>query len=214
MKKNYEALLEKKEDEIGKSHITDQRLETLNRKIMNVSEKYFSAIIQEQCILILDEAIQKSNIQIQSIIFSQPKIDTIEETSQESEETKEYLLKQLADTYLDKTSFKKQVNHSDKSSKAMASEEKNKAQVENMEVTLLFEGSYLNICNFIDNINQTDQKIHIKSIHLTKKEDSWLSANIILNFYSIPMLKDGEFDAEKWPFEEKSGKDDPFEPYT
>lgn len=213
-KNNYEALLEKREAEIGKSHITDQKFETLNRKIMNLSEKYFSAMIQEQYILILNEIIQKSNIQVRSIVFSQPTIDTIEETGQEPEEAEEYLLKQLADTYLDKFSFKNKDNPSDKPNEGIASEEKRKAQIENMEVTLRLEGNYLDICDFIDNLQQTAQKIHIKSIHLTRKEGTWLSANIILNFYSIPMLGNEEFDTEEWPFEENSGKEDPFEPYT
>lgn len=51
-----------------------------------------------------------------------------------------------------------------------------------------FEGSYEDLIDFLKNINQYEKKIIIKNINIKTKKVDMLAGNVLLNFYSLPII--------------------------
>ncbi len=207
--KKYKEMLVIKNLQIDKHEFVEEELKELNSKILGLSNSYFPEMLQETSILILDKIIKQSGIQIKNISFSQPTISTVEIKKKERKKTEGYLLKELANAYYYKMDKNNNLNSKEKNEKT--AEKEGNHCIEKMEVTLNTQGSYYNICNFVDLVNQIDKKIVIQSIHIFSEEDMLLSANIILDFYTIPVIKPGKVDENFWPFKRNYGKVNPFE---
>lgn len=77
-----------------------------------------------------------------------------------------------------------------------------------MKVTLNFKGTYDELVNFIQQVEDYDKKIIISNINLAGAEGTAVSGNLILEFYGVPKLIDN--DEFKWDYIKPSGKSNPF----
>jgi type IV pilus assembly protein PilO len=198
--------------EQGKAKIAseDKRKEqysTLNTKISKVTDMLFPSIEQEEIIVVLDEMIKESNLQAERLEFSEiirenTEVDTSKTAKIEdnSKNTTNELDKLVSDfngtTVKDDTSEKANTNNSNVNGSYK------------MKVTFKFNGSYDELINFIEKVEDYDKKIIINSIYLLDSEGSDVSGTLILDFYGVPKLSDNyEFD---WDYKAPSGIENPF----
>jgi type IV pilus assembly protein PilO len=198
--------------EQGKANIAskDKRKEqyrTLNTKISKVTDMLFPSIEQEEIIVVLDKMIKESNLQAETLEFSEvSRENTAVDTSKtakiedKTKNTTNELDKVVNDfngtTAKDATSEKTNTNNS------------NVNGAYKMQVTFKFNGSNDELMSFIEKVEDYDKKIIINSIYLLEAEGSDLSGTIILDFYGVPKLNNNyEFD---WDYKAPSGIENPF----
>ncbi|MBK5240154.1 hypothetical protein [Clostridium sp.] len=198
--------------EQGKAKIASQdkrkeQYSTLNTKISKVTDMLFPSIEQEEIIVVLDKMIKESNLQAETLEFSEVSrentaVDTsktakVEDDSKNATNEIDKLVSDFNGTTVkDGTSENTNITNS------------NVIGAYKMQVTFKFSGSYDELMNFIEKVEDYDKKVIINSIYLLEAEGSDLSGTIILDFYGVPKLNDNyEFD---WDYKAPSGIGNPF----
>ncbi|MCB2359925.1 hypothetical protein [Clostridium estertheticum] len=199
--------------ELAKSKITSEnerkeQYKNLNSKILNATSILFPSLEQEKIIVLLDKMIKDSNLKADVLSFSEVSsgnnfVDTTKAVNNEdkSKNTTNELDKLVND--FNGTS-KNETN-------STASKKTNDLMIigtYKMEVTLKFKGVYDELISFIEQVENYDKKIIIKSITLTGAEGSEVSGAIILDFYGVPKLNNN--DDFKWDYKRPNGSENPF----
>ncbi|MBU3147018.1 hypothetical protein, partial [Clostridium sp. CF012] len=198
---------------LAKSKITSEnerkeQYKNLNSKIFNATGMLFPSLEQEKIIVVLDKMIKDSNLQADVLAFSEVNsgnnlVDTTKTVNNEDKNKN-------TTNELDKL-----VNDFNGTSKnettSTASKSANDSRIigaYKMEVTLKFKGVYDELISFIEQVEDYDKKIIIKSITLTGAEGSGVSGNLILEFYGVPKLNNN--DDFKWNYKKPIGSENPF----
>jgi len=77
----------------------EEEYKILNSKILSKSEKLFPVIMQEKIIVNLDTLLKDSKLDGYSIKFTEPKLQSLQETPKENKESEQDPLKALAGQY-------------------------------------------------------------------------------------------------------------------
>ncbi|MBX4265792.1 hypothetical protein [Clostridium estertheticum] len=199
--------------ELAKSKITSEnerkeQYKNLNSKILNATSMLFPSLEQEKIIVVLDKMIKDSNLKADVLAFSEVSsgnnvVDTTKAVNNEDKSKN-------TTNELDKL-----VNDFNGTSKngTISTDSKNTNDLKiigayKMEVTLKFKGVYDELISFIEQVENYNKKIIIKSITLTGAEGSEVSGTIILDFYGIPKLNNN--DDFKWDYKKPNGSENPF----
>lgn len=206
---------------MSKNNKIHKEFKIINSKIIYGSQRLFPSIIQEKYITIIDEMVEKSNIEVSSIGFTNEEIGTIDikETEKESEI---YYLKQLVEEYhgeFDASSNSEedsQEKNNENRENSDSSEEGLNTQLENMTATINFEGKYEDIIDFIKSIEAFDKKIVVKNLSLSNPEEGSMVGNILLDFYAVRKLRPNDQDKNylKWDIVNEYGRENPFNPFS
>lgn len=192
----------------------EKNIKIQNAKILEAAEDFLPSIIEEKILVILDNMINESNVQCNSIAIS----DTSDEILQKKESTSERInsLEKLVEKYkyieAGKYSEAKNIDtdtnkDTDKSASKNNPEAKEKTnpEVKKLTVTLSVKGSYDEVVKFVDEVKGFYKRIVINNINFTAEEES-ISANMLLSFYAVPKLIEEDIDYNKWEFEGDYGK--------
>ncbi|SHH25965.1 hypothetical protein [Clostridium grantii] len=181
-------------------------IETIGTNIDGTVKAYFPSLNQEKIILILDSFLDDNNLKSSSMSFSSANVEVLQPLSNEEEAqefllkdlAEQYSNIQNGVTVEEKSTEESQSNEDSTSTEGTAStgteevmEESNISgaavseneasventfSVENMNISLELEGSYEDITNFINDINNYSKKILIKDITIISTETEVTSA--------------------------------------
>lgn len=202
--------------ELAKSKIASEserkeQYKVLNSKILNATGMLFPSIEQEKIIVILDKMLKDSNLQADVLGFSEASsgndvVDTTKTVTNESKNTTNALDKLVSD-YNGTSSRDANSAKTNTSNASSSTSDSKMIGAYKTEVTLNFKGVYDELTSFIEQVEDYDKKIIIKSISITGAEGSEVSGTIILDFYSIPKLNN---DVLKWDYIKPIGSENPF----
>lgn len=84
-------------------------------------------------------------------------------------------------------------------------------KVEQMKVSVSFNGTYKNVAKFVKLISEYERILAMPNINITASGNDEVSGTLDLEFYSIPKINPYE-DSKylKWTFDEEYGKENPF----
>lgn len=84
-------------------------------------------------------------------------------------------------------------------------------KVEQMKVSVSFNGTYKNVAKFVKLISEYERILAMPNINITASGNNEVSGTLDLEFYSIPKINPYE-DSKylKWTFDEEYGKENPF----
>lgn len=189
-----------------------QDYKKLNAEIANMTKRLFPSIIQEKIITILDDVVKNSGVELVSVSFTEPKLENIEQeqTKAEAQSSDIYsIVEQYAKTgKLDANTTR---NNADQAGQQREEDEKYK--VEKMTASVNCKGKYIDIVNFIQNVEMLSRKVLVKGVNISKNETDTLNATILLDFYAIPKLHDQDADYINWTIINQYGKENPFDPF-
>lgn len=207
--------------EISENSPVYKEFKIINAKIKSMTKPLFPIINQEKIIVILDRMIKESNIEGNSINFSDIDVNEIDVKKQE-EKDNDYLIKDLSEEYKGKKKVKKdEANNEEKQD-----EEENKNEVEKMTATISYRGKYKDLIRFLEQVETYEKKILINNISISKfKENSVdeegivadknsITGSIALDFYAATKIHEQDEEYLKWDFDNGYGKDDPFVPFS
>ncbi|MEJ8554510.1 hypothetical protein [Tepidibacter sp. Z1-5] len=212
------AEVERVKLEISKNNPVYKNFKIINAKIKSMTKPLFPSINQEKIIVILDEMLKESNLEGNSISFSEIDINEID-VKKEEKKDKDYLIKSLSEEYKGNKKVKNdEANNED--------QEENSNETEKMTATISYKGKYKDLISFLERIETYDKKILINNISVSKskenntdeegivtKENS-ITGSIALDFYSVPKIHEQDEEYLTWDFDNGYGKDDPFVPFS
>ena len=190
-------------------------IKIVNAKILESTEEFFPSIIEEKILVILDDMINKTNIQCDSISISEA---TDEALAQKKEEGKPLnTLETMVAQYKALEESKNELNigkSEDKSNsatdnKATDNKDKVDTEIKKTSISLNFKGTHDDVMRFIDEVKGFYKRIVIKNINITATGDN-LSGNMILDFYAVPKFVEEDIDYTKWNFDGDYGKSNMF----
>ncbi|MBU3216752.1 hypothetical protein LL033_16820 [Clostridium estertheticum] len=201
--------------ELAKSKITSEnerkeQYKNLNSKIFNATGMLFPSLDQEKIIVILDKMIKDSKLQADVLAFSEVNngnnlVDTTKTVN--NEDKSKNTTNELDKLVNDFNGTSKNGTNSNSTDSKKTNDSKIIGAYK-MEVTLKFKGVYDELISFIEQVENYDKKIIIKSITLTGAEGSEVSGTIILDFYGVPKLNNN--DDFKWDYKKPIGSENPF----
>ncbi|NNU75976.1 hypothetical protein [Clostridium estertheticum] len=201
--------------ELAKAKITSEnerkeQYKNLNSKIFNATGMLFPSLEQEKIIVVLDKMIKDSNLQADVLAFSEVSsgnnlVDTTKTVN--NEEKSKNTTNELDKLVNDFNGTSKNGTNSNSTDSKKTNDSKIIGAYK-MEATIKFKGVYDELISFIEQVENYDKKIIIKSITLTGAEGSEVSGTIILDFYSVPKLND--IDVFKWDYKKPIGSENPF----
>jgi type IV pilus assembly protein PilO len=214
----YKDRVQKTKIAISPDNKLHKDFKIMNSKIMYGCQKLFPMIIQEKYIVTIDNMAKDAEIKISSMGFTEKKVGQIEIVNPQGDNN-DYLLKELVQQY-NNESGKINSNRKNTEDKANDNEDSSKesreSELEKMITTINFEGSYENIINFIENIEDFDKKIVIKNLSLSNPDSGPMVGNIVLDFYAVPRLKNYDYDINylNWNISNEYGRKNPFEAFS
>ena len=201
--KEYSILIKDIESKVSLNNPLYEENKLLYAKTENLLKRYYPAIIQENIILLLDEKLKKTNITLISTSFSEPALDDLKpiESKQLTQASElEDLVKELYGNILP--------SNKEEESKDSILEES--VKVGKMTATLSLQGSYVQIYNFLNEIELENRSIICREISMTSNINNILNCNIIMDFYSVPKPFEQAGDEMKWDIEGVYGKENPY----
>ena len=210
--------------EISENSPIYKEFKIINAKIKSMTKPLFPSINQEKIIVILDDILEKSNLEGNSITFSDIDVNEIN-IEKEEEKDNNYLIKNLLEEYKGKKKEKKDED-SDENEEENQDSQENKKETEKMTATIIYKGKYKELITFLDEIEKYDKKILVNNIKISKPKQSdtdeegivndrnSIKGSIALDFYSIPKIHEQDEEYLKWDFDNGYGKDDPFVPFS
>jgi len=218
------AEVERVKLEISENSPIYKEFKIINAKIKSMTKPLFPSINQEKIIVILDDILEKSNLEGNSITFSDIDVNEIN-IEKEEEKDNNYLIKNLLEEYKGKKKEKKDED-SDENKEENQDSQENKKETEKMTATIIYKGKYKELITFLDEIEKYDKKILVNNIKISKPKQSntdeegivndrnSIKGSIALDFYSIPKIHEQDEEYLKWDFDNGYGKDDPFVPFS
>ncbi|CAH2214670.1 hypothetical protein [Tepidibacter aestuarii] len=207
--------------EISENSPVYKEFKIINAKIKSMTKPLFPSINQEKIIVILDDMLGKSNIEGNSISFSDIDVNEIDVKKAEKKD-KDYLIKNLSEEYKGNKKEKK-----DEASKENQEDlEENKNETEKMTATISYKGKYKDLITFLEHIETYEKKILINNISISKSkknntdedgivtEENSITGSIALDFYSVPKIHEQDEEYLKWDFDNGYGKGNPFVPFS
>ncbi|WP_085829502.1 hypothetical protein [Clostridium massiliodielmoense] len=184
-----------------------KEIKIVNANIYDSNSTFFPEIIQEKIITILDDMINKCNVQCNSMTTSDPVTEAFkDEEKKESKDKEKNPLEDLVNKYnnLDGNTFVEDTE--DKSKKSSSNkDEKSQPMATHLSITVNFTGSYTNVLKFIDEIKGFYKRIVISNISFAVDEKG-INGNMVLDFYAIPKIYKDDTEYTQWNFGDNYGR--------
>lgn len=207
--------------EISKNSPVYKEFKIINAKIKSMTKPLFPSINQEKIIVILDKMIKKSNIEGNSITFSDTYVSEIDMKKQE-EKKNDYLIKNLSEEY----KGKKKVKNDEANNEEQKDKKEDQKETEKMTATISYKGKYKDLIVFLEQIENYDKKILVNNISISKSKENnideegivsdknSITGSIVLDFYAVAKIHEQDEEYLKWEFDNGYGKDNPFVPFS
>ncbi len=193
-------------------------IKILKDSIGSKSMLLYPKIYQDRIIIELNKLLNDAGIK-GSLTFSEVTVSSIEAYFSEVADSKEQpsLEEVVEDSSKEKT--KEDVKEKLEETKELGEEQATKSdevestgnKVEQMKVSVSFNGTYKNIAKFVKLISEYERILAMPNINITASGNDEVSGTLDLEFYSIPKINPYE-DSKylKWTFDEEYGKENPF----
>lgn len=200
--KQYDIVIKDMRAKASPDNPAYKQYNELYSKTAELISPFYPDIIQEKLILMLEDKINKANIAVSTITFTEPaptdmKAQQPVQQPQQSDELKA-LTEQLN-------------NNGSSANKPAPSKADEKTPIINkMTATINFKGGYSQIYSFIKSIEAENRSIACSSLTIDSSEDGMLNGVLILDFYSIPKAISQDGDYLNWDIQNTYGKPNPF----
>lgn len=174
-----EKKIEKMQKDINLIEEINNEFKIMNSKVYEASKSYFSAIVQENLISILENMIGSSNIHVMSMTFSDKTIVSIEK-NKKSIEKEDFEIKDIIDDFNNKEKKNHVINSIDSKRKSI--------KIEKSQINLNYKGNYEELISFIKLIHSYEKNIYIENMTVTKGKDNYLLGTLSLSIYAMPKI--------------------------
>ncbi len=193
-------------------------IKILRDSIGSKSMLLYPKIYQDRIIIELNKLLNNAGIK-GSLTFSEVTVSPIEAYFSEVSDPKEQasLEQVVEDSSKEKT--KEDVKEKLEETKDLGEDQATKSdkgestgnKVEQMKVSVSFNGTYKNVAKFVKLISEYERILAMPNINITASGNDEVSGTLDLEFYSIPKINPYE-DSKylKWTFDEEYGKENPF----
>jgi len=193
-------------------------IKILKGSIGSKSMLLYPKIYQDRIIIELNKLLNNAGIK-GSLTFSEVTVSPIEAYFSEVSDPKEQasLEQVVEDSSKEKT--KEDVKEKLEETKDLGEDQATKSdkgestgnKVEQMKVSVSFNGTYKNVAKFVKLISEYERILAMPNINITASGNDEVSGTLDLEFYSIPKINPYE-DSKylKWTFDEEYGKENPF----
>lgn len=202
----------------------------INADILGLSEDLLPPIPEEKLILIMDDLINKSKLNIGGFTISNSSLESAEAVAVDNLEKQKSSLEVIVEEYIalnngeekiskeDTTNTEKKDTEVTKENKEESKEntttENKEAEkilgstVEKVSISMGYQGTYDELNAFIKAVEDFSGKIIINNLTISASETK-VTGNMTLDFYFIPKINaTGEY--MPWIYNAKYGKDNPF----
>lgn len=193
-------------------------IKILKDSIGSKSMLLYPKIYQDRIIIELNKLLNDAGIK-GSLTFSEVMVSPIETYFSEVADTKEQPSLEQVVEESSKEKTKEDVEEKLEETKDLGEEQATKSdkgestgnKVEQMKVSVSFNGTYKNVAKFVKLISEYERILAMPNINITASGNDEVSGTLDLEFYSIPKINPYE-DSKylKWTFDEEYGKENPF----
>lgn len=193
-------------------------IKILKDSIGSKSMLLYPKIYQDRIIIELNKLLNDAGIK-GSLTFSEVTVSPIEAYFSEVADTKEQPSLEQVVEESSKEKTKEDVEEKLEETKELGEEQATKSdkgestgnKVEQMKVSVSFNGTYKNVAKFVKLISEYERILAMPNINITASGNDEVSGTLDLEFYSIPKINPYE-DSKylKWTFDEEYGKENPF----
>lgn len=220
--KQEESELNKKYNEMlsNINTITNNKsdIKILKDSIGSKSMLLYPKIYQDRIIIELNKLLNDAGIK-GSLTFSEVTVSPIEAYFSEVADPKEQPSLEQVVEESSKEKTKEDVEEKLEETKDLGENQATKRdegestenKVEQMKVSVSFNGTYKNVAKFVKLISEYERILAMPNINITASGNDEVSGTLDLEFYSIPKINPYE-DSKylKWTFDEEYGKENPF----
>lgn len=193
-------------------------IKILKDSIGSKSMLLYPKIYQDRIIIELNKLLNDAGIK-GSLTFSEVTVSPIEAYFSEVADTKEQPSLEQVVEESSKEKTKEDVGEKLEETKELGEDQATKRdegestgnKVEQMKVSVSFNGTYKNVAKFVKLISEYERILAMPNINITASGNDEVSGTLDLEFYSIPKINPYE-DSKylKWTFDEEYGKENPF----
>ncbi len=193
-------------------------IKILKDSIGSKSMLLYPKIYQDRIIIELNKLLNDAGIK-GSLTFSEVTVSPIEAYFSEVADPKEQPSLEQVVEESSKEKTKEDVKEKLEETKELGEEQATKSdevestgnKVEQMKVSVSFNGTYKNVAKFVKLISEYERILAMPNINITASGNDEVSGTLDLEFYSIPKINPYE-DSKylKWTFDEEYGKENPF----
>lgn len=193
-------------------------IKILKDSIGSKSMLLYPKIYQDRIIIELNKLLNDAGIK-GSLTFSEVTVSPIEAYFSEVADLKEQPSLEEVVEESNKEKTKEDVEEKLEETKDLGEEQATKSdkgestgnKVEQMKVSVSFNGTYKNVAKFVKLISEYERILAMPNINITASGNDEVSGTLDLEFYSIPKINPYE-DSKylKWTFDEEYGKENPF----
>ncbi|MDF2520914.1 MAG: hypothetical protein K0R84_1542 [Clostridia bacterium] len=198
----YSQTLESIKSKASTENPVFKEYKILNAKAQGFMQGYYPSIIQESILIMLDSKIKESGIEVSTISFTEPAWVQLSQSKEEQPQQSNEL-KELAE----------QITGEAKAAPAAQNKESKEnvlSTVENMTVSIAFQGTYNQFYSFLKAVEQENRSIVVSSVKLASNGSTAIEGEIILDFYAIPKPFEQDDEYLKWSIDGDYGKINPF----
>ncbi len=193
-------------------------IKILKDSIGSKSMLLYPKIYQDRIIIELNKLLNDAGIK-GSLTFSEVTVSPIEAYFSEVADPKEQPSLEQVVEESSKEKTKEDVGEKLEETKELGEDQATKRdegestgnKVEQMKVSVSFNGTYKNVAKFVKLISEYERILAMPNINITASGNDEVSGTLDLEFYSIPKINPYE-DSKylKWTFDEEYGKENPF----
>ncbi|WP_346877700.1 type 4a pilus biogenesis protein PilO [Clostridium sp. UBA5712] len=193
-------------------------IKILRDSIGSKSMLLYPKIYQDRIIIELNKLLNNAGIK-GSLTFSEVTVSPIEAYFSEVADPKEQASLEQVVEESSKEKTKEDVEEKLEETKELGEDQATKSdkgestgnKVEQMKVSVSFNGTYKNVAKFVKLISEYERILAMPNINITASGNDEVSGTLDLEFYSIPKINPYE-DSKylKWTFDEEYGKENPF----
>ncbi|WP_346847196.1 type 4a pilus biogenesis protein PilO [Clostridium sp. UBA3887] len=193
-------------------------IKILKGSIGSKSMLLYPKIYQDRIIIELNKLLNDAGIK-GSLTFSEVTVSPIEAYFSEVADPKEQASLEQVVEESSKEKTKEDVEEKLEETKELGEDQATKRdegestgnKVEQMKVSVSFNGTYKNVAKFVKLISEYERILAMPNINITASGNDEVSGTLDLEFYSIPKINPYE-DSKylKWTFDEEYGKENPF----
>lgn len=193
-------------------------IKILRDSIGSKSMLLYPKIYQDRIIIELNKILNNAGIK-GSLTFSEVTVSPIEAYFSEVADPKEQPSLEQVVEESSKEKTKEDVGEKLEETKELGEDQATKRdegestgnKVEQMKVSVSFNGTYKNVAKFVKLISEYERILAMPNINITASGNDEVSGTLDLEFYSIPKINPYE-DSKylKWTFDEEYGKENPF----
>lgn len=194
------------------------QIKILKDSIGSKSMLLYPKIYQDRIIIELNKLLNEAGIK-GSLTFSEVTVSPIDAYFSEVVEAKEQPSLEQVVEESSKEKTKEDVEEKLEGTKDLGEDQATKRdegestgnKVEQMKVSVSFNGTYKNVAKFVKLISEYERILAMPNINITASGNDEVSGTLDLEFYSIPKINPYE-DSKylKWTFDEEYGKENPF----